>query len=292
MSDPARPDLPKALAARIRGAQEKLRAALEAEVWYERDTPELEARLAAFDANPVGWAERHYPGHSPTSYPVNTHIARARASLERRRAAAPRHRQERTECEAELVSVEREVLERVRAMRPTSGRVPWPQPLPDIARLRKERDRLLAQVRDAATQRAARMKELQRRRDARAAAQRKTEDHAAIRRMVEKGPEHVFMHSLQADAVARALRAYTETSPQGRDGRIGADLAAFVESPECLRAAADAERRALAEIAQAKKTGTDLWTLCRRHRFHTPDSVAALDRGKDVDLILKGRWRG
>lgn len=130
----AKPDLPKRLASRIRGAQRAVEKA-RFEIWIDGDgLAQKLARIAEFEGNPVGFAERHYRGNGPDSYPVQTNIERARESVQRKiNRQAPQAAALRA-ADGRLVAVEAEVLAEVTAMKPSPGRVPWPKPLKSIER--------------------------------------------------------------------------------------------------------------------------------------------------------------
>lgn len=134
----ARPDIPKRLAARIRGAQERVRQKRLSIVGAEYNYANSTKRLAEFEGDPHGFAERHYRGHGVDSYPVQTTIDRERERIgyhERRRDERIR---ELAELESELMRIEEQVLVEVAHMRPTSGRVPWPRQLPPFKKFREQ----------------------------------------------------------------------------------------------------------------------------------------------------------
>ncbi len=124
-----RPPLPKKLAARIRGAQAKV---IDARGWIEAtefNAVQDEARWTEFARNPEAFARKYYAGHAVDSYPVQTNTSRIREKLAKLPARRDRNRRELEEAEVLLARVEVEVMEEVRRMRPTSGRVDWPAPL-------------------------------------------------------------------------------------------------------------------------------------------------------------------
>lgn len=133
-----RPDIPKRLAARIRGAQERVRQKRYSIVASETNYAQSSKRVAEFEADPIDFANRHYRGQGHDSYPVQTTISRERERIayhERRHVDRLR---ELAELELQLQQVEAEVLVEVSAMRLTSGRVPWPRRLPTFTKFRVE----------------------------------------------------------------------------------------------------------------------------------------------------------
>lgn len=91
-----------------------------------------------FDADPAAFAARHYRGHDVLSYPVQTTIERAREKLEYYERKDGAKEAFLDEACANLIAVEKEVLQEVAAMRATAGRVPWPRDLPSFKAYRKE----------------------------------------------------------------------------------------------------------------------------------------------------------
>lgn len=132
-----RPDLPKRLAARIRGAQEKVRQARLDVMAREHNRASSQKWVDEFDADPAAFAARHYRSHDVSSYPVQTTIGRAREKLEyyERKNGAKEAALE--EACANLVAIEKAVLEEVALMRATAGRVPWPRDLPSFKAYRE-----------------------------------------------------------------------------------------------------------------------------------------------------------
>jgi hypothetical protein len=124
-----RPDLPKKLAARIRGAQAKV---LKARGWIEAlefNSTQDQARWDEYAADPEAFARKYYSGHAVDSYPVQTNTGRIREKLDDLPRKRARNQRELEEADGNLALVEAEVLAEVQAMRPTSGRVSWPAPL-------------------------------------------------------------------------------------------------------------------------------------------------------------------
>lgn len=133
-----RPDIPKRLAARIRGAQEKVRQARLAIVMGEHNMVQSRRRLDEFDSDPEAFAARYYRGHGVDSYPVQTTISRERERLSYYERRIPQRIAELVELELGVERVEEEVLAEVAAMRPTKGRVPWPRRLPTFKHFRAQ----------------------------------------------------------------------------------------------------------------------------------------------------------
>lgn len=122
-----RPDLPKRLAARVRGAQDKVLSARGRIESLEFNTVQDQARWDEFARDPEAFARKFYPGHSVDSYPVRTNTGRIREKLDDLSGKKERNRLELEEAEANLRAVEAEVLSEVERMRPSDGRVPWPE---------------------------------------------------------------------------------------------------------------------------------------------------------------------
>lgn len=283
-----KPDIPKALASRICGAQDKLAACIEAHAWAEKGIPEIEAKLAAFDRDPDLWAQTNYPGKDKDSYPVQTHISRARDSLARKIGRRPREMQDIREAQENLARVEQEVLEKLESMRATDGRVPWPKPIRSVEQAMRDLERDVARWKADAEKEKRKREEQYARDEAREAAKKEAENNAAIRAHVAKGPEHVLRHFSESRAVREALDEYKETNEYRAQtaipGNWAGPLISFVSSSMASEAASRGRRFAEGEITHALANGEDLWDACRRLGFHSPDSVAALDRGEKVPL--------
>jgi len=150
-----RPHIPKALAARIRAASEKVRSARSSIVFGDRAIIQSTDRIADYEGDPQGFADRFYSGHDWNSYPVQTTISRERERLDRNKRRVPERIKELAEAEANLEAVEEAVLLRVINMRESSGRVPWPKSPPSLssiehrAELEAARDEALYQARKA-----------------------------------------------------------------------------------------------------------------------------------------------
>lgn len=124
-----KPDLPKRLAARIRGAQAKVESA---RGWIEAtefNAVQHQARWEEYARDPKAFARKYYHPHDVDSYPVVTTIARLREKLDSLPRKRERNRIELEEADAHLALVEGEVLREVQQMRNATGRVPWPPPL-------------------------------------------------------------------------------------------------------------------------------------------------------------------
>lgn len=137
---PARPDLPKRLAARVRRAQSKVEQERYSVLGTEQNIAGDQSWIDEFEADPEAFAAKHYRGHGVDSYPVTTTIARSRERLAYNIRRQPVRIERLAEAERALVAVEEEVLREVEAMRPTKGRVSWPKPLPSMKRFREMRE--------------------------------------------------------------------------------------------------------------------------------------------------------
>jgi len=132
-----KPQIPKRLAARIRAAQDKVKAARYGIIYDDERSAQDAARIAEYEASPTSFASRYYGNNPYDSYPVQTNISRCREGLERRRARQPERMNELVTAEANLKIVEEQVLQEVNRMRPTTpGRVPWPRALRSLEDLR------------------------------------------------------------------------------------------------------------------------------------------------------------
>jgi hypothetical protein len=134
-----RPDLPKRLASRIRAAQSTVEQERFSVIGTERTISDEQARVAEFEADPEAFAGKYYRGHGVDSYPVTTTMARTRERLEYNVRRQPVRIERLAEAERTLATVEEEVLREVQAMRPSTGRVPWPPPLKPMKRFREAR---------------------------------------------------------------------------------------------------------------------------------------------------------
>lgn len=133
-----RPDIPKRFAARIRGAQERVQQKRLSIVGAEYNYANSAKRVAEFESDPEGFAERHYRGHCLDSYPVQTTIARERERIEYHERRCDERIRELAELGSELIRVEEQVLVEVTRMRPTPGREPRPRRLPAFNKLREQ----------------------------------------------------------------------------------------------------------------------------------------------------------
>ncbi|RSV14630.1 MULTISPECIES: hypothetical protein [Sphingomonas] len=95
----------------------------------DRRIDKASERVSLYDASPSAYANEYYRGMDVDSYPVQTRIGRDREELAYYERRAPERIVELAEAEAHLSQVEDEVLLKVLAMRPTTGRVPWPRRL-------------------------------------------------------------------------------------------------------------------------------------------------------------------
>jgi hypothetical protein len=118
--------LPKPLASRVRAAFRRISEARRQLVHNRHRLAEQIARLQDYESNPEAFAARNYHGLSVDSYPVQTTIRRTREDIEGRFEAIKECRSDVLRYEAEAERIVQEAIEAVGAMRPTSGRVPFP----------------------------------------------------------------------------------------------------------------------------------------------------------------------
>ncbi|WP_322896325.1 hypothetical protein [Yoonia sp. 67] len=270
-----RPRLSKALASRIRGAQSKLEAQIQTHIWAEKDIPEIKEKLAGFEADPVGWSERHYPGHGPDSYPVQTHISRSREALERKLARRDDELRELAEAQDDLQAVEEEVFEQAKRIRPTTVTEPWPKPVAGIEVQALQIKRMIEREEAQHTRKQERQNLEYAREEAREAERRDQEDREARRRHVAKGPEHVLIHQMTNKFIKIAFDEY-KSSPEyarAQGGNWAGGLISFVTSEIGAEAGAKGAAMAREMIVAAKRSNEDLWEVCRRNGFWTPDSI-------------------
>ncbi|SDJ59235.1 hypothetical protein SAMN04487993_10586 [Salipiger marinus] len=270
-----RPRLSRALASRIRGAQSRLEAQIQTHIWAEKDIPEIRDKLEKFDADPVGWSERHYPSHGPDSYPVQTHICRSREALERKLARRDDELRELAAAQDNLQTVEEEVLEQAKRIRPTTITEPWPKPVKSIEAQAIALKRMIERE-QAQHRREQERQDLEyTREEAREAERRDQEDREARRRHVAKGPEHVIIHQMTNRFIKIAFEKY-KSSPEysrAQNGNWAGGLIFFVTSQMGEEAGAKGAEIAREMIVSAKRSNEDLWDVCRRNGFWTPDGI-------------------
>lgn len=270
-----KPRLSKALASRIRGAQSRLEAQIQTHIWAEKDISEIKEKLVEFEADPIGWSKRHYPGHGPDSYPVQTHISRSREALERKLPRRDDELRELAKAHDNLKAVEEEVLEQAKRIKPTTVTEPWPRPVAGIEvqalQLKQTIEREGAQY-----EREKERRDLEyAREEARDAERCDREDREAKRRHVAKGPEHILIHQMTNKFIKIAFDEY-KSSPEyarAQDGNWAGGLTSFVTSRMGAEAGAKGAAMAREIIAAAKRSNQDLWDVCRQNGFWTPDSI-------------------
>jgi hypothetical protein len=135
----SRPPIPKAHAAKIRAARGRLTTAQDSLIHCEDRIDQGRARVAEYEADPHAFATRYYPGHGSDSYPVRTTIAREREALSYYQGSVARRSQEIMAAEIAFLAVEVEMLAVVAMMRPSRGRVAWPERLPPLSDRRAKR---------------------------------------------------------------------------------------------------------------------------------------------------------
>lgn len=138
MAAKQKPDIPKSLGGRIRAAQEKVRSARASIIYGGRAITQSSNRIADYESDPLGFADRFYRGHGWDSYPVQTTISRERERLAYNERRVPERITELAEAEANLEAVEEAVLLRVINMRDSKGRIPWPKAPPTLARIEQQ----------------------------------------------------------------------------------------------------------------------------------------------------------
>lgn len=126
----SRPEIPKKLASKIIAAQNKVLSARQDIHYNEERITQDQKRLDEYRANPSAFAAKYYGNNPPDSYPVQTNIERCREGIEYRSSRRSRYNLELISAESNLSAVEQDVLEEVKAMRASAGRVPWPKDLP------------------------------------------------------------------------------------------------------------------------------------------------------------------
>lgn len=128
-----RPDIPKDMARRIRTAQEKVLRQRERVEHAEKRIREETAEIFLFDTNPRAWVDQNYgPAMAIDAYPPITRLGRIKESLASRIERRPVRALEYRDAESNLARIEEEILQRVREMKASKGRVPWPKPLPPL----------------------------------------------------------------------------------------------------------------------------------------------------------------
>lgn len=132
------PPIPKRLAARIRGAQKKVEEKRGDIMVSEYNVRQDKKRVKEFESDPNGFAARHYGQHGVDSYPVQTNIERCRERISYHNRRKNERIGELAELETALMKIEEEILAEVNYMRPTAGRVPWPDPLPTFQKHQKQ----------------------------------------------------------------------------------------------------------------------------------------------------------
>lgn len=130
-----KPDVPKRLASKIRAAQYAVTDARNSILHDQQRSQQSKARLDEYNADPDAFAARYYRNVAggKDSYPVTTTIQREQEQLNYRTRRLPERIASLSALDQHLTDVEAAVLSEVTAMTMTSGRVPWPRPLPSLA---------------------------------------------------------------------------------------------------------------------------------------------------------------
>ena len=129
---PSRPDIPKKLAARVRSAQKRVTDLRDSLIHNQKRRLQAQAELDDFHRDPEAYAADRYGNHGVDSYPVQTRTSRLADDVAYRSSRISEIERDLPDAEAALVAVEADVLAEVLAMRPSTGRVPWPKPLPSF----------------------------------------------------------------------------------------------------------------------------------------------------------------
>jgi hypothetical protein len=129
---PSRPDIPKKLAARVRGAQVRVTDLRDSLIHNHKRRLQAQAELNVFHCDPEAYAADRYGNHGVDSYPVQTRTSRLADNVGYRSSRISEIERDLPDAEAALVAVEADVLAEVLGMRPSTGRVPWPKPLPSF----------------------------------------------------------------------------------------------------------------------------------------------------------------
>jgi len=211
------PDIPKRLAARVRGAQERVRQMRLSIAGGEHNYNQASQRVAEFEADPEVFAGRHYGRNGVDSYPVQTNIGRNREYMARHEQRRDEQIRELAERESELLRIEEEVLVEVTRMRPAPGRVPWPPRLPPFnefqeqfeAEMKREAERWRIQrARDEAE-----FERLMAAEEAALAEQSKRDDEQMRRDLAAMTPEEYANYRAWADHFVQGLKSGSLTMP-------------------------------------------------------------------------------
>lgn len=127
-----KPEIPKRLAGKIRNAQSKIRMLRDNLVHTHQMLFLAESELLEFRSNPETYAADRYPGLTVDSYPIVTRTSRLAEAVMRRKARIELFENELLGLEVQLSTIEAEVLDIVKTMRDSKGRVPWPKVLPSF----------------------------------------------------------------------------------------------------------------------------------------------------------------
>ncbi len=141
MTISSRVPIPKRMASRIRTAQAQVVDIRSSIVTHELRLKQDIAEMAQFDANPTLYAKDHYGKHGVESYPVQTRILRLREAIEFREMRLPQKYKELKAAELNLELVEANVFDEVLRMKPTPGRIPWPDKLATFDEFRIQTER-------------------------------------------------------------------------------------------------------------------------------------------------------
>lgn len=277
------PPLPKKLASKVRAAQKNVNSATKHYLHREKTIPELQAELAAWKADREGWAEKHYPGlGGPESYPVQWRVQNITDKLERYLQEQPSLIEEAESARVRLSHMEDEVFALLASMRPSTGRVPWPNIATSVEAIRIEME-----VEAKKTAAAIALYEAKRREEdrlweeerAREQAEKEREERRErlreIKEMVAKGPAYVLYDTIYRRLISEAFTAFNEVARKDPSSTslLAGGMAQFLGSAEVHAAEIEAQTQTKALISAARAQGRDLWDTCREHGCYTPETI-------------------
>jgi len=132
------PNVSTTLAARLRASYRRLSDARSSLAWHEAKGAFTRWYLARYEQDPLRFAQLHYPGQGPSSYPVVTHIGRHYEWLERsEEERLPYYQELLPKMEVATIQVEEEVRIAVLRLRPSTKRELWPARPLSLERERK-----------------------------------------------------------------------------------------------------------------------------------------------------------
>jgi hypothetical protein len=278
-----KPPLPKKLASKVRVAQKTVNSTTQHYLHREKKIPELQAELAAWEADRQAWAEKHYPElGGPDSYPVQWRVKNITEKLEGYLREQTSLIEEAEAARVRLSHVEDEVFALLASMRPSTGRVPWPNIATSVEAIRIEMDlEAKKTASDIALYEAKRREEdrlWEKERSCEQAEQEREERREKLREikeMVAKGPAHVLYDTIYRRLVSEAFKAFTDAARKDPSSPsfLAGGMVRFLESPAVKAAEAEARMQATAIIGSASAEGRALWDICRAHGCYTPETL-------------------